>query len=309
MATARRPVDKISTGHTACIHYIAHDYYGKRIATCSSDKTIRVFDKDDDDQWRLISPPFGGSGSGHRSAIWKVDWAHPEFGQVLASCSDDRTVIIWREKEFGYSGNSEFKIKFEVEIANRMTVTGMNTFSQPVATLMDFQKAVNSIAFAPSHLGLQLASACNDGKVRIHQGNPTNLNQWTLSSEFDVDGAGLSSYITCVSWNKNRVEQPMLAVRDIDWAPNMGRPMHLLAAAIGSSVQVWRLPLFTGWSSASGDRIENLDKPSVLPTPQEDASGAVMPYWRVGWNLTGTTLAASAENGQASMFCALLSMK
>ena len=24
--------------------------------------------------------------TGHRAAIWKVEWAHPEFGQVLASC-------------------------------------------------------------------------------------------------------------------------------------------------------------------------------------------------------------------------------
>jgi hypothetical protein len=31
--------------------------------------------------------------------------------------------------------------------------------------LTDFTKGVSSIAFGPSHLGLQIASACNDGKV------------------------------------------------------------------------------------------------------------------------------------------------
>lgn len=26
-------------------------------------------------------------------------WAHPEFGQIIASCSFDRTVVIWEEAE------------------------------------------------------------------------------------------------------------------------------------------------------------------------------------------------------------------
>lgn len=29
--------------------------------------------------------------------MWRVTWAHPEFGQVLATCSFDRTVAIWEE--------------------------------------------------------------------------------------------------------------------------------------------------------------------------------------------------------------------
>ena len=34
----------------------------------------------------------------HSGSIWRVSWAHPEFGQVLATCSFDRTVIIWEEQ-------------------------------------------------------------------------------------------------------------------------------------------------------------------------------------------------------------------
>lgn len=29
--------------------------------------------------------------------MWRVTWAHPEFGQVLASCSFDRTAAVWEE--------------------------------------------------------------------------------------------------------------------------------------------------------------------------------------------------------------------
>lgn len=33
----------------------------------------------------------------HGGPVWKVVWAHPEFGQILATCSFDRSVIIWEE--------------------------------------------------------------------------------------------------------------------------------------------------------------------------------------------------------------------
>lgn len=35
----------------------------------------------------------------HYGPVWKLAWAHPEFGQILASCSFDKTVVIWEEAE------------------------------------------------------------------------------------------------------------------------------------------------------------------------------------------------------------------
>jgi len=37
------------------------------------------------------------SWKAHSGSVWKVTWAHPEFGQVLATCSFDRTAAIWEE--------------------------------------------------------------------------------------------------------------------------------------------------------------------------------------------------------------------
>ena len=34
----------------------------------------------------------------HSGSVWRVTWAHPEFGQALATCSFDRTVAIWEEQ-------------------------------------------------------------------------------------------------------------------------------------------------------------------------------------------------------------------
>ncbi|CAM9666475.1 unnamed protein product [Choristocarpus tenellus] len=34
--------------------------------------------------------------------IWRLAWAHPEFGQIIATCSADRSVKIWsREPAVG----------------------------------------------------------------------------------------------------------------------------------------------------------------------------------------------------------------
>ena len=30
--------------------------------------------------------------------MWRVDWAHPKFGVILASCSYDGKVLIWKDQ-------------------------------------------------------------------------------------------------------------------------------------------------------------------------------------------------------------------
>ena len=34
----------------------------------------------------------------HTGPVWQVSWAHPNFGHILASCSYDGKVIIWKEQ-------------------------------------------------------------------------------------------------------------------------------------------------------------------------------------------------------------------
>jgi len=53
-----------------------------------------VWDLDGQNKWKCSS-----EWKAHTGAIWKIKWAHPEFGQILASCSFDKTVRIWEETE------------------------------------------------------------------------------------------------------------------------------------------------------------------------------------------------------------------
>lgn len=52
---------------------------------------------------RRHSPSFARSFSpsyvviSHEGPVWQVGWAHPKFGVVLASCSYDRKVFVWKE--------------------------------------------------------------------------------------------------------------------------------------------------------------------------------------------------------------------
>ncbi len=69
------------------------DYYGRKLASCSSDRTVKVFD--------VVDGAASGQGEtlrGHEGPVWQVAWAHPKFGSILASCSYDGKVIIWKEE-------------------------------------------------------------------------------------------------------------------------------------------------------------------------------------------------------------------
>lgn len=89
---ATTPIATIETQHDDMIHDTQLDYYGKKLATASSDRTVRVFEILGDNQHNLVE-----ALKGHEGPVWKVAWAHPKFGVLLASCSYDSTVIIHRE--------------------------------------------------------------------------------------------------------------------------------------------------------------------------------------------------------------------
>lgn len=88
-------VSSFDTGHGDLIHDTQFDYYGRRLATCSSDGLVRVFSVEQEPAQYLADLV------GHQGPVWQIAWAHPKFGNVLASASFDHTVIVWRESQDG----------------------------------------------------------------------------------------------------------------------------------------------------------------------------------------------------------------
>ncbi|ERE86150.1 nucleoporin SEH1-like protein [Cricetulus griseus] len=82
----------IAADHKDLIHDVSFDFHGRRMATCSSDQSVKVWDKSESGDWHCTA-----SWKTHSGSVWRVTWAHPEFGQVLASCSFDRTAAVWEE--------------------------------------------------------------------------------------------------------------------------------------------------------------------------------------------------------------------
>lgn len=84
-------INTVDTGHEDIIHGAELDYYGLKLATCSTDGIVKIFDVKNGNQ-SLISEL-----KGHQGPVWQISWAHPKYGNILASCSYDRKVIIWKE--------------------------------------------------------------------------------------------------------------------------------------------------------------------------------------------------------------------
>jgi protein transport protein SEC13 len=87
----------LETQHRDVIHDSQFDYYGRFLATCSSDATVKVFSLAHDAQRQQQQQTLVADLQGHSGPVWMVAWAPPTFGSVLASCSYDGKVVIWRE--------------------------------------------------------------------------------------------------------------------------------------------------------------------------------------------------------------------
>ncbi|GJN38121.1 hypothetical protein PR202_gb27133 [Eleusine coracana subsp. coracana] len=288
------PPHKIETGHQDVVHDIAMDYYGKRLATASSDNMIKIIGVSGNSHQQLATL------SGHQGPVWQVAWAHPKFGSMLASCSYDGRVIIWKEG----SKPEEW--------------AQAHTFSE-------HKSSVNSIAWAPHELGLCLACGSSDGNIsvfsarsdggwdttRIDQAHPVGVTSVSWAPAM-APGALISSgtsgqfeYVqklasggcdnTVKVWKLNNGSWRMDCfpalqmhkdwVRDVAWAPNLGLPKSTIASASqDGTVVIWT-------AAKEGEQWEG----RVLYDFRT-------PVWRLSWSLTGNILAVSDGNNNVTLW-------
>ncbi|XP_043254842.1 nuclear pore complex protein Nup44A isoform X2 [Colletes latitarsis] len=293
----------INAEHKDLIHDIAYDFYGQRMATCSSDQFVKVWDEDEHGNWHLTA-----SWKAHSGSVWKVTWAHPEFGQVLATCSFDRTAAVWEEIVGEGSGPGERGMRHWLRRTN----------------LVDSRKSVTDVKFAPKTLGLLLATCSEDGVIRIYEApDVMNLSQWTLQHDISC-----KLQCSCLSWNPSlsRLHPPMLAVasddsnpstggkvfiyeysessrrwaktealqiqdpvHDIAFSPNLGRSFHTLAIATKDVRIITLKPILLDSVQSGSARFEI--------TVAAQFSDHDFTVWRVCWNIMGTILASSGDDG------------
>lgn len=302
-------------GHEDLVHDIAYDFYGKRMATCSSDQCVKIFDNIEG-QWEI-----NDTWRAHDSAIIKISWASPEFGQVIATGSYDGTVKIFEEdtRESTNSGK-RWKRKY---------------------TISEFQGPLYDIEFAPSHLGLKLASIASDGVFRIHEAlDPNTMSYWSPVGEINIltrqPNRTLQSAFA-LSWSPSMFSKEYVAVcvledayilqkdrtgkyvkvvqlpehkgliRDVAWAPSMGRNYQLIATASKDGfVRIFKVTSKSTMREVGDNNNNNYEEDDngsrqtnalnvELLSKFGDHQGEV---WRVSWNLTGTILASAGDDGK-----------
>lgn len=284
-------ISSVDTSHEDMIHDAQMDYYGTRLATCSSDRSIKIFDVKNGMQTLTADL------RGHEGPVWQVAWAHPRFGNILASSSYDRRVIIW--KEVGGQWNQIY------EYGNH-------------------DSSVNSVCWAPHDFGLMLACGSSDGAVsvitqianesweakKINNAHTIGCNavSWapSVTPGSALEGTsgqrqGLSKrFVTggCDNlvkiWKEEEehwVEEAKLEahsdwVRDVAWAPSIGLPRSVIASCSQDCrVVIWTNEGGTGatWT------------PKTLHTFQDVV-------WHVSWSVMGNILAVSGGDNKVSLW-------
>jgi len=246
----------------------------------------------------------------HEGPVWQVTWAHPQFGNIIASCSYDHKVIIWKET------NQWSKI---------------HEYSH--------QGSVNSIAWAPHECGLSLAAGSSDGSITVITFDETegtwkpshipkakahdigcNCVSWgpaapisalladaasgsaaVASGAAPVSGAGATlkhlvsgggdnkvkiwRYGEDGEWNNvETLEGHGDWIRDVAWAPNIGLPYDTLASCSqDKNVIIWTRTAGTQFTKAATLKFNAV-------------------VWRVSWSVTGNILAVSTANNEVSLY-------
>lgn len=307
------------------IHDAQLDYYGKRLATCSSDRTIRVFEVVNGEMQKKE----GQVLRGHNGPVWQVAWAHPKYGHILASCSYDGKVLIWKEQPQGQGQGGGFG-----------TWTKIKEYSSHSAS-------VNSVSWAPHELGAIVACASSDGKLSvltfkndgtwgadIFNGHaigcnavswapatlpgslitPTqqpqaappagaNPEQSSYATVKRFASAGCDNLVKIWGYREDQqawVEEEVLEghtdwVRDVAWAPNIGLPRSYIATASQDrTVIIWTKDTPTSpWT-------KTLLKPAAISGSDGNKFPDVV--WRVSWSLAGNILAVSCGDGKVTLW-------
>ncbi|KAJ9453212.1 Protein transport protein sec13 [Diplonema papillatum] len=153
-------------------HDAQYDYYGRYLATCSSDGRVKVFECGGGEQATLATL------EEHSGPVWAVCWGPPQFSSPLASASYDGKVVVYQES----GGRGSFCKTYEY---------------------LGHKSSVNSIAWAPPQHGfLTLASCSSDSSIAILTYQPHGA--WEVTTIPNAHQVGCNA----LAWEPALTNQP-----------------------------------------------------------------------------------------------------
>ena len=289
---------------------IAFDYYNNKMATCNTSSQIHIYTKDtNENKW--THKTWWDAGD----VVFRLQFSHPEFGNLLASCGLNKLVLIWKEE----------KDTSESQWIQR-------------AKIQDFTESVEDISFCPYRHGLKLATVTLNGKLKIFEPsdyihysnwnclvteyvcvagcssvcwNPTSSDPQSLivgcmsNKDSDEWKLGKEKLIRLYVFNESNIKNCTSFyfenghcddVTDIEWANRSGRDFHLIAScSLDKKLIVWTLVLN---ADNKGKKTEEVNIKYCKCFEYLHSK----PLWRVSWNYMATLLSVIDEDGEVLVF-------
>lgn len=163
------------------------------VATCSSDKTVRVYSLTN---FKLLSTITGGHKRSVRTAAWKP---HVQGESVLATGSFDATVGVWRRWDsYGRAeGDAAGTDSANANVDGEEDVDGADEEEEwRFAVLLDgHDSEVKSVSWSPS--GMLLATCARDKSIWIWEDLDDGDNNFETVAVMQEHGGD----VKCVSWH------------------------------------------------------------------------------------------------------------
>ncbi|KAI3630889.1 hypothetical protein MIR68_012324 [Amoeboaphelidium protococcarum] len=211
-------LSQFDAGHEDMIHDAQFDYYGKRVATCSSDKSIHVYKINSTDN--QVDAGSKQILKGHDGPVWSVQWAHPQHGSVLVSGGYDGKVIVWKETPSAQSVGAQKTIS-----------TGGGRWEQ--FFVYKQSSSVNAIAINQQNSeALEFASVSSDGKLVIHLWD-AQIGNFRIITEVEAHYGGCFT----AAYNCNQAHGVLMQVQQESAAPH---PFRLVTGGADNLVKVWK---------------------------------------------------------------------
>ena len=105
------------TNHSGIVNKIEFNFNGNKFATCGNDGKINIFSTEKIfSSKNNILPEVELIRNGHNKPISDLSFSHQNYGNYLASCGNDKKLIIWKEKSTNnYENIFEYKHKSPVK--------------------------------------------------------------------------------------------------------------------------------------------------------------------------------------------------